>query len=196
MAGSGRTYRLYGTTSRIVLSAAVAVVFGVRAAMSAAGTSSLAGPAWTAVDVLIAVAALIRCFDRIVVTARGITTVRVGIPRRTPADRIHQLVRSDANGSWSRLYAESGDGSRKLITMERRNAAGMLRMDELCDQAKAAFAARSAIEPGPALPVAAIRKASVHEPRRCVRGGCSAYLAEVSSVECAACGGRTQRAPG
>lgn len=187
-------YRMYRATPSIVLTASLGLVFGVRASMSAARTSSLSGPAWTTVDVLIAVAAVISCFDRVIVTAQGITMIRVGIPRRVPVARIHQLVLTDANRSWSRLYAEATDGKRTLITMERRTAAGKRRMDELCDRAGKAFGAILAVAPTPG-PDPAAPRMSANERRRCVRGGCSAYLAEVSTPECGACGGRTQRTP-
>lgn len=192
---NGDTYRLFQTTPRIVLTAALAVLFGVRAAMSVAGISSLSGPVWTVVDVLIAIAAVIRCFDRIVITPAGITVFRVGIPKRVSADRIRELVLVKANGNWSRLYVETTDRGRALITMERRNAAGQFRMAELCDHAGAALGTSTAIAPISGPTPAAPQITSPNQPRRCVRSGCSAYLAEVTSRDCEACGGRTQRVP-
>jgi hypothetical protein len=135
MADRGPMFRLHASGTVIGVSAAVVAVFAVRAFLAADGVASTSGPVWATLYGLIALASLARCFDRIVVSPDGITMYRAGIPRRVRADQLHQLLFVEKSAKWARLYAETVEGKRVLITAERRTTDGQIRMRQLWDHA-------------------------------------------------------------
>jgi hypothetical protein len=187
----------FGSRLSIGVSAALAAVFVLRASQSAAGTAALGGPGWTILYALIAVASFVRCFDRIVITAQGVTIFRGGIPRRFAAEQIHQLHLADKSANWSRLSAETVDGKQRAIAMERRSAQGQVRMRRLWDNAQAMLSPSfRPLTPDAAAAVARAQEVSTPTAtRRCVRSGCPTYFAEVTATKCHTCGNPTQRVP-
>lgn len=127
-------FRLYQPNYRIVLSAALTAIFGLRALLAAEGSSSLSGPLWVVLNGTVAVLSLVRCFDRVTVTPAAITVTRVGRPRRLAPETVRQLVVSaNKSGSWSRMHAVLLDGRQVLLAAERNNVEGQGRMRALWD---------------------------------------------------------------
>jgi hypothetical protein len=134
-------FRYFYRPRRIVLSAALAVIFGVRTAASVVGNAPPSGPVWAAVQGVIAALCVLRCFDRTIIDSTGITVVRVGWPTRMRADEIERIYVEDTVSS-VRLVAVLTGRSPKTITAELLPQVAGGRFSRISDAVATAFGDR------------------------------------------------------
>ena len=193
MGSPPQRFVLHRSWSDISVSASLAVLFVGRTLASTHGSASLSGPVWTFLSAVVAIGSLLRCFDRVVVSPDGINSTWLCVPRRTEATRIHELYIEDKAYRTLQLTVETVDGQCKAINWEWRTTQGQERMRRLRDHAQAMLGPNFQ----PLTPEAAAAQAEQAVapigPRRCIRSGCPAYLAEVTATQCEACREPTQR---
>jgi hypothetical protein len=181
---------LYRGAAGIVVTAVLAAVFAFRAVQAAAGASTLSGPVWVTIDVLLAVASTVRCFDRVVLSRDGVTIVRVGFPTRLVPGRIHEFLVTTA-GSSTRLVAQQTNGTRLVLASGRTDTDRARRLHQFRERSTQRFAGRFGL--------LAVTETHVDgatptpTPRRCVRPACPAHRTPVTDELCLSCGDRTQR---
>lgn len=121
-------FKQYQPVGRIVLSGALAAMFGLRAVMSFAGLSSLSGPVWGVLHTAVCLLSLARCFDHVTVTPHGMTVFRMGFPRVIDPQRVQRLIALPrSRGRYSRIVAELVGGKQVLLAVEKNDAEGQRR---------------------------------------------------------------------